>query len=754
MRRKRIIINENYINPNVRVKEDSSLNLEILREIEEYAALGLYEADELGLPYPRQYGLAMRRLYENMPVRVSDTALLTPFEPYFNCKKSFGDAMNWAKSSHGQGGAHHGVSYILNPFHSSGFEIANNDSVNIVEEKKAKYPKHAEFIAALEKDLQTRIQHRWGYIHNNPDILQIVTKGFNHHKRVIDEGIAVATASGDESELNFMLTMKDFAAGIDAFFIRVKDALTEAASVAAVERKEWLAIIRDEFANCFYEPAQSFVGGLLAVNFLWILDGCDSIGRIDYALGELFERDIASGRLDLRLARHLLDDLWKAFEAHNGWNMQIGGVTPNGGRCYNELTRECLRCDARNKARRPNLALRVTKDMPDDVMDLALDSILNGTGTPALYNDELFIETLMKLFPELTREDAAQYGFGGCSETMIPGLSCCDSLAGSINLAHPLVNALGDGSGWGSFEELLAAFKAQVEDVTQRVTDGINNAVVKRLSEGDPKVARSMFTRDCLEKRKSFEAGGARYNWAVISYDGSTVAIDSLYAVKHLVYDTKTIDKKTLLDALAADFVGFEQVQRQLKAAPKFGNDVAEVDELAREIMEHAWGTAIERRTARGNGRIVPSVILFATYENAGKGVPATPNGRNAGKPLNDSIGAFEGADRSGPTALLNSVMKLPQTLAPGTPILNVRVSKNNVSSKAERERIKALIRTYFAGGGMQIQITVLSSEEMRAAQKEPDKYGDLIVRIGGYSEYFIYLSPGLQETVIARAEL
>jgi len=139
---------------------------------------------------------------------------------------------------------------------------------------------------------------------------------------------------------------------------------------------------------------------------------------------------------------------------------------------------------------------------------------------------------------------------------------------------------------------------------------------------------------------------------------------------------------------------------------------------------------------------------------SAGKEISALPNGRYAGQPLNDSIGAFEGADTNGPTALINSVVKLPQTKAIGTPVFNMRFNKNLITRAGGSENLAALIKTYFQKGGLQAQISILSTEEMRAAQKEPEKYKDLIVRIGGYSEYFVYLSPQLQETVIKRSEM
>ncbi|GHU36621.1 glycyl radical enzyme [Clostridia bacterium] len=733
-----------------------------LYAIGEPAAAGLLEAIEEGLPFPREYGRAYRRLYEHMPVRVSDEFLLAPFEALYETKISSGDSMNNGHASGGKNGEHHAVSFIVNPFHANGLEFRRD----IADEKKAKYPEHAELIDSLENTVRSYLIGRWGYIHSNPDIEQVVGKGFNYYKKIIAEGIADAKREGDDIGLNFLLALEDYAKGIDVYYSRVISAVADAVESAIGERKRKLAVIRDELAKSFMEPCTSVVQGILAVNFTWMLDFSDSIGRPDLVLSKLFDADKAAGSLDIELVRELLDNQWKLFERHNGWNMQIGGLAPDGGNIYCDFTKELILANTRNKLRRPNLALRVTKDMPEDIFDLALDSIAAGTGKPTLYNDELYVETLRSLFPELTEADARRYGFGGCTETMVAGHSCVDSLGGGINLADSLERVINGGTlrrdgadkcrnallDYNTFDEFLQAYKDDLAQLTHDRAVQWNDSQTRFFTSGDPKIMRSMFTRGCIENRRSFEAGGAKYNWNVISYDGSTVVTDSLCAIKHIVYDTKQVTREDLYNALANNFAGYENVLNLLRNAPKFGNDIAEVDDLAHDYLDHAWQKALDEPMARG-GRVVPSVILFATYAGSGAYLGASANGRLAGEPLNDSIGAIAGNDKKGPTALINSVLKLPHTKAVGTPVFNIRFSKELASSKVGREAIKDLIRTYFERGGLQIQATVLSSEEMRKAQKEPEKYSDLIVRIGGYSEYFVYLSKTLQETVIARAE-
>ena len=751
------------------------MNLDLLLEIKEYAAYGLYEA--VDKPYPFAYAHALRRLYELEPARILDDYLLVPSEPFYCSPTSYGDSMNGGVRSHARGlaagacGTHHAYNAIYGQFHNNGLNFYQD----IADAKKIQYPQHAAFIDELCEDLGKICVSRSGYMHNNPDTVTVVRKGFGYMIQELEDEIQKASAEQDTEGLHYLYAMKDYAQGVVAYYEKHLCALREAVDRASGERKRKLAIILEHYQNCFMKPASSFVGGLLAVNLCWMLDGCDSIGRLDYVLGDLLEQDLANGKVELSLVRELLDDLWEFFERYNGWNLQLGGCTPEGIDCYNALTRECLLCNIRNKFRRPNLALRVTKNMPRDIWELALDSIAGGSGKPALYNDELYIEALHQYFPEVERQDLTMYGFGGCTETMLTGISAVDSLGADMNLADCLMAALFNGKNvytnqpcgleTGKFEDMetfddfLAALKKQIDHGVSEMAHWIyenspcGGSRETKKTTGDPRIVRSMFTRGCTANRKAFDLGGAKYNWCVVSFHGTTVLADSLAAIRKCVFEDRSISKEALVQALKQDFKGFESVQAMLKKVDKFGNDIPWVDQLAGEIVGYAWDQTLRQPFPRG-GRLVPSVILFATYEGAGKNVSALPNGRNAGKPLNDSIGAFEGADTHGPTALINSVLNLPHTKAVGTPVFNMRFDKSMFGEENRRLALQMLLKTYFEQGGLQAQISVLSTEEMRAAQKDPERYKDLIVRIGGYSEFFVHLTETLQETVIKRAEM
>jgi formate C-acetyltransferase len=477
---------------------------------------------------------------------------------------------------------------------------------------------------------------------------------------------------------------------------------------------------------------------------------------------------VAAGALDPAFARDLLDELFHSFERFNGWNLQIGGYTPDGHDGCNALTRELIDACARNRFRRPNVALRLTRHTPDEVLTRALDALARGSGRPALYNDDLYVHTLRNMDLGLSLADAREIGFGGCTETMIAGLSNVGSLEGEINLAKALELALHDGfdpvagrqegphtgafEDCARFEEFEAAVRRQIQYLTDAFCARSKEQLRLRFRRGDPKLYRTFFTRDCVKRRRSFEAGGARYNWAVVSYQGIANLMDGMAAIRQAVYEERRIGRAELIAALDADFAGHDAVRQRLLAAPKFGNDDASVDVPGAALIRYAWECLYAHETPRG-GRYLPSCILFTTYLGAGRTVGATPDGRRARTVLTDSVGPVQGCDRRGPTAMLNSVARLPLWLAAGTPVLNMRFQAGLLRTDQGRAATGALIRAFFARGGMQAQVAVVDRNDMLAAQRDPEAHRDLLVRIGGYSEYFVRLDRELQDSVMARTE-
>lgn len=729
--------------------------LSALRELGEWAAVGFLEGE--ALPWPRAYGLAFRRLYEKIEIRVLPDRLLVPCEPFP------------ARLDAEHGGVWHAAGFVCDFNHYLGLRI-NRD---IAELKKTESPQHARLIDDLMARLESALGSRdpAAYTHSNPDMRRIVGEGINAMEAELDREIAATRGEGlvdEKKPMPLLLALKDYVAGVREFHRRAVAAAWDAHEQTRGPRRQELALVARSLENALLKPATTFLEGLLAVNFAWMLDGCDSIGRIDQVLGPLFEKDLEAGRISIDLVRRLLDELFRNFERQNGWNMQIGGRTPDGRDGCNRLTDEIILACGRNHLRRPNVAFRMTRDVPASAVRNAVVALAEGSGRPALYNDDAYIEALLGLDLGLTPEDAREIAFGGCTETMIAGMSNVGSLEGYLNLAKWLELAMNNGkdptsgqqagpqtgefSSFATFDEFMSAYRKQVEHWTRVFVEERDAVLFRRFESGDPKLYRTFFTRDCVKRRKSFEEGGARYNWAVVSYAGISNTIDSLAAIRKCVFEDRSISAGDLLAALKADYAGTEALRQKLVSVPKYGNNDSLTDALGRDVMTHAWKYLLQCRVPRG-GRYVPSCILFATYEGHGQQVGATPDGRKAFTVLSDSVGPTPGRDTHGPTAALNSILALPLKLAAGTPVLNLRFQKRILQDGSGLVALESLIRSYFDRGGMQVQLTVVSSEEMREAQRHPEAHGDLIVRIGGYSEYFTRLSPGLQESVIARTE-
>jgi formate C-acetyltransferase len=390
--------------------------------------------------------------------------------------------------------------------------------------------------------------------------------------------------------------------------------------------------------------------------------------------------------------------------------------------------------------------------MPQEIWDAALDTIATGCGLPALYNEEEFLRALREAHLGIREEDLGWYNGGGCTETMIHGCSNVGSLDAGINLPLILVQTLNEHLATAvSFDELVAAYKEDVAKAVREIVDDVNaDQEVKALLRPQP--MRSLLIDDCIDNGREFNAGGARYNWSVINVAGLANVIDSLSALREVVFERREKTGAEFLEILRRNYEGEEAFRRRLSRCPRYGNDDPRADDIAADIAEFVFREFLRYAPWRG-GKFLPSCLMFVTYADAGVPVGATPDGRLAGEPLADSAGPYQGRDRNGPTAMLKSVASIPHRLAPGTLVVNARFTKEFFTTEVGRMKLQHLIRTYFDLGGMQLQINVVDQAVLRDAIEHPERHGDLIVRVGGYSEYFNRLSPKLKMTVLERTE-
>ena len=473
-------------------------------------------------------------------------------------------------------------------------------------------------------------------------------------------------------------------------------------------------------------PPETVYEALVAWNFIFYVDGCDNIGGLDRGLLPYWRGENI---------RPLLKELFRHVDVNDSWSMPLGPEA-------NGLTVQCI--DAVGNGRRPNTQLLITDDTPEEVWEAAYGSLGTSCGQPAFYNWNAYKREIRNRLPEVSEEDLRYLAFGGCTETMIEGLSNVGSDDAGINTALIFDGYMRENLGKaGTFDEFCEGFLSETVRVIAE-TCGVLEEYRRTRARFRPQPVRTLFVDDCISRMKDFNAGGARYYWSVINVAGLINVIDSLEVVKNLIYDEKKYAPAEFIEKLdARDPVFLADCADQ----PKHGNDEGEVNRIANLVSGRIF-SEFERHACTPGGRYFPVSNQFTTYESAGFGVRATPDGRASGEPLCDSCGAIRGRDTNGPTALLSSAASLRLDLMLGTPITNIRISKRNLPVV-----LKPLVEGFFRMNGMQLQITCASREELLDALEHPEKHENLVVRIGGFSEYFNRLTPVLKQTVIDRTE-
>lgn len=593
-----------------------------------------------------------------------------------------------------------------------------------------------------------------GYTHSIINFGRILAEGLSGYRARIERLKARAEtdaassprkseAFARETPVEFYQALLILLEGIEAFQQRCVAYLRSTGGEAAAR----LAGALDRVP---FSPATGFHEAMVAANFLFYLDGSDDLGRFDQDLWPHYHDDIANGVVTREEAGEWVGQIFTNVDTCTGWNCAIGGTAADGSQGCNDLTLLCL--EVAKGRRRPNLALRLRRDTPEQYWDQALETISGASGIPALYNEEEYVAAIERADLGVTPEDLPWFAFGGCTELMVHGRSNVGSLDDTLNLALVLEHSLHQRLiQCSTFDQFLALFKQDVTAAVDELCTRVNGYQETK-AHLQPQPIRTLLIDDCIDNAQEYNAGGARYNWSVISIAGLPNTYDSLAAVKEVVYDQREVSAEQLLEALRNDFAGQEELRLRLGRCPHFGNSDPSVDEIAGDVARHTFSEFMSHTPWRG-GRYLASCLMFVTYGMFGQQVGATPDGRLAQTPVGDSAGAVQGRDRSGPTAYLRSVASIPHFLAPGTLVVNIRFTKRLFDDPEAREQLKALIRTYFDLGGMQLQINVVDQRVLQDALDYPDRYQDLIIRVGGYSEYFNRLGRDLQLTVLERVE-
>ena len=505
---------------------------------------------------------------------------------------------------------------------------------------------------------------------------------------------------------------------------------------------------RNFFEACqFYWLAYSFIGN-------------DSPGLFDYAVGVYYENDDPEDRYEC------LKKLWHLFHRVRAWNLCIGRSDEFWNDYTCELTYDVLRVARELHYNTPNITMRLHRNSPERAWREAAETIATGIGMPAIYNDECVCPALEAL--GIPASDSHLYCMNGCNQIDIFGKSHMGLEDGEVSIIKALEFALfdgecqksflkmglhtGDPSEFKTFEDMMNAYKAQVEFLADQTVD-LSNKCQRVFAETAPNPWHSLVIQGCIEKGIDYKNRGPYYGHGQILTEGLPDTADSLAAIKHFIYDEKKYTMRELTDALKKDFEGYDELFRDFTTYHKFGNDIDDVDEIYNEITDHFYRYVGTKETFRG-GWFGAGCSTFQRAARYGESVGALPNGKHRDDTtLADSIGAVPGCDVKGPTALLNSVLKCNQYLAKSGNVLQMKFAKNQFSTERGIQTFISLAKTYFRMGGQTLQVNVLDAEELREAKKNPEKYQGLIVRVGGYSTYFVQLEEGLQDNIIKRTE-
>ena len=530
----------------------------------------------------------------------------------------------------------------------------------------------------------------------------------------------------------------------------------------------------------FHEALQSYWFAHLGV--ISELNTWDSFnpGRLDQHLWPFYRRELEAGTLTREQAEELLQCFWIKFnnqpappkvgvtEEQSGTYtdfalINVGGVDADGGDAVNELSYLILDVVEEMQLVQPSACIQLSKKNPDRFLHRACRVVRTGLGQPSMFNTDVIEKEMLHDGKSLA--DARAGGPSGCVTVSAFGKESC-TLTGYINWPKVLELALNDGvdpatgrrlgpatgapRGFGSFEQLVEAYRRQLEYFVELKIAG-NNLIERLYANSMPAPYMSILMSDCIEKATDYHNGGARYNPTYIQGVGLGTLTDSLTAVKYHVYDRHTVSMDEMIEAIRADFEGREDLRRRLATrTPAYGNDDDYADEVA-ELAFNIYYDVLDGRDNTKGGKYRVNLLPTTVHIYFGSITGALPNGRKAGTALSEGISPTQGADVHGPTAVMKSAAHIDHARTGGT-LLNMKFSPKVLEGDG-LQRLGSLVRSYFRLDGHHVQFNVIDADTLRAAQEDPESHRNLIVRVAGYSDYFVDVGRGLQDEIISRTE-
>lgn len=621
---------------------------------------------------------------------------------------------------------------------------------------------------------------------------KIYSKGLLDILKDIEDSLARLDFFNDPEALDKQEELRAMSISAGALITYARRHAELARRLAAAEKDQKRKKELEKIAEvCDWVPARAPRDFWEALQYYWFVhvgvttefNTWDSFnpGRLDQHLYPFYRKGLDEGTLDREKATELLQALWVKFnnqpappkvgvtaEESGTYTdfalINVGGLRPDGRDGANELSYLILDVIEEMRLLQPSSMVQVSAKNPDSLLLRALKIVRTGFGQPSIFNTDAIVQELVRQGKSV--EDARKGGSSGCVEAGAFGAEAY-ILTGYFNIPKVFEITLnngvdprtgkkigletGDPRNFQTFDELMQAFEKQMCYFIDVKIRG-NNVIEKLYADYLPAPFLSLFIDDCVLKGKDYHNGGARYNTRYIQGVGLGSITDILASLKYNVYDRKAVTMDELLTALSQNFQGYERLRdRFINKTPKYGNDDDYADELTRQVFEMYFRMIDGRPTACG-GTYRVNLLPTTVHVYFGRVTGATPDGRLAGEPLSEGISPVQGMDRKGPTAVIKSAGKIDHVRTGGT-LLNQKFTPQLLADEEGLVKLKDLIRAYFKLMGHHIQFNVVTADTLREAQKNPEKYRDLIVRVAGYSDYFVDCARELQDEIIRRTE-
>jgi len=648
-----------------------------------------------------------------------------------------------------------------------------------------------EWIDAYEAGVYTEFMEQRAPGHTVLDG-KIYKKGMADFKKEIQESINNLDFYNDPEAYDKREELRAMDIAADALILFAKRHAEKVRELAKKEkkpqRKKELKTIAE---TCDWVPENAPRTFHEALQYYWFvhlgvtteLNTWDSFnpGRLDQHLYPFYKKDLKKGVLTEEKARELLQAFWVKFNNQPAppkvgvtakesatytdfCLINLGGVKEDGSDAVNELSYMILDVVEEMRLLQPSSMAQISKKNPNRFVKRVVNVVKTGFGQPSIFNTDAIVQEMTRMGKTL--QDARAGGASGCVETGAFGKESY-ILTGYFNIPKVLEIALnngvdprtgkkiglatGDPKTFKTFDKLYTAFEKQLNHFIDIKIKG--NIIIERLWAAMlPAPFLSLLIDDCIKTGKDYNSGGARYNSSYIQGVGTGTITDCLSSIQYHVFQKKDVSMSQMLKALKDNFKGYEDIrQKFLKESPKYGNDDDRADNHLRRVFESFFNVVDGRPNTKG-GHFRINLLPTTCHVYFGSVIGATPDGRKAKIPLSEGISPVQGTDTKGPTAVIKSASKIDHLRTGGT-LLNQKFTPQLLEDDEGLDKMVHLIRSYFKLDGHHIQFNVVNADTLRKAQKYPDKYSDLIVRVAGYSDYFIDLGPELQEEIIQRTE-